>query len=105
AHDPAAPAAITFQPSTTSAVMNFTLPNQGTQPVLGGSVPHAGVYTALYASEMDAYAGKALAGTSTGFTATTYTFTGLASRTRYWVSLRAFNGYWSPMAVTSFVTQ
>lgn len=105
AHDPAAPAAITFQPSTTSAVMNFTLPSQGAQPVLGGSVPHAGVYTALYASEMDAYAGKALAGTSTGFTATTYTFTGLASRARYWVSLRAFNGSWSPLAVTSFVTQ
>ncbi|WP_369977234.1 pectinesterase family protein [Xanthomonas bundabergensis] len=104
ANDPTAPASIHVDAARSSATVTFTIQDQGSAPVYGGSVAHAGVYTALYASQNDAYAGNAIAGTSTGFTTPSWTFNNLSPNTTYWVSLRAYNGNWSPTAVTSFKT-
>jgi pectin methylesterase-like acyl-CoA thioesterase len=104
-HDPSAPTNVQASTTSTSATVTFTIADQGIQPVFGGTVAHAGVYTALYASQADAYAGKALAGTSNGFTTNSWTFTNLQANTTYWVSLKAYNGYYSPTVITSFTTK
>lgn len=101
---PAAPSSISFQFNGSSVNMVFNIADQGSQPVFGGTVEHAGAYTALYASQNDAYAGKAIAGTSQGFTTNKYTFTNLKPNTTYWVSLYAYNGKYSPKVITSFKT-
>lgn len=103
-HDPTAPSAIHVDAARSTATVSFSLQDQGNQPVFGGSVAHAGVYIALYASRNDAYAGNAIAGTSTGFTTPTWTYDNLRPNTTYWLSLRAYNGSWSPTAVASFKT-
>ncbi|GGA39645.1 pectinesterase family protein [Dyella nitratireducens] len=104
-HDPSAPSNVQVSTASTSATVTFTIADQGIQPVFGGTVAHAGVYTALYASQADAYAGKALAGTSNGFTTNSWTFNNLQRNTTYWVSLKAYNGYYSPTVITSFTTK
>ncbi|MEX3791460.1 hypothetical protein [Paraburkholderia sp. BR14374] len=91
--------------TSTSATVTFAIADQGIQPVFDGNVPHAGVYTALYASRANAYAGNALAGTSAGFGATSWTFNNLQRDTTYWVSLQAYNGYYSPTVIMSFTTK
>ena len=103
-HDPSVPTNIGFQSTSTSSTMTLDVVSPGVNPVFGGTVAHAGIYTALYASELDAYAGNALAGTSNGFTGKQWVFNGLTGKTTYWVSLRAYNGFWSPTVVTSFTT-
>ncbi|GLQ91626.1 pectinesterase family protein [Dyella acidisoli] len=105
AHDPSAPTNIQTSTSSTSATVTLTIQNQGIQPVFGGSVAHAGIYTSLYASRSDAYAGKALAGTSAGLTTNSWTFTNLRPNTTYWMSLAAYNGYYSPTVIASFTTK
>ncbi|HEY4091234.1 MAG TPA: pectinesterase family protein [Luteibacter sp.] len=104
-HDPSAPDHVQVTTTTNSATVSFTLADQGAQPVFNSSVAHAGIYTALYASEADVYAGRSIAGTSNGFTTPTWTFNNLQRNTTYWVSLKAYNGNYSPMVVTSFVTR
>lgn len=102
---PAAPSSISFQKNSSSVTVIFNIADQGSQPVFGsGAVEHAGAYTALYASEKDAYAGNSIAGTSTGFITNQHTFTNLKPNTTYWVSLYAYNGKNSPTVITSFTT-
>jgi len=103
-HDPSAPTDVQVTPTSNSATVNFSIKDQGIQPVFGGTVAHAGVYGALYASQADAYAGNAIAGTNQGFTTSSWTVTNLQPNTTYWLSLQAYNGYWSPIMITSFTT-
>ncbi|TQY08182.1 MULTISPECIES: pectinesterase family protein [Rhizobium] len=103
-HDPSVPTDIVINPASKTAALSFTVDNEGVQPVFGGAVPHAGAYTALYASELDAYQGKAIAGTSHGFTAKSWNFTNLRPNTTYWMSLRVYNGFNSPTVIKSFKT-
>ncbi|MEE3624489.1 pectinesterase family protein [Nitrospirillum sp. BR 11752] len=105
AHDPSIPTNIQITPTATGASLSFTVKSQGAQPVFGGTVPHAGAYAALFASELDAYQGKAINGTSSGFTTSNWSFSNLAPNTTYWMSLRVFNGSWSPTVITSFRTK
>ncbi|MBO9880473.1 pectinesterase family protein [Xanthomonas sp. D-109] len=104
AHDPTAPSSIHVDVTRSTATVTFSITDQGSTPVYGGNVAHAGVYTALYASQNDAYAGTAISGTSSGFTTPSWTFNNLSPNTTYWVSLRAYNGNWSPTAYASFKT-
>ncbi|WP_371180935.1 pectinesterase family protein [Xanthomonas sacchari] len=104
AHDPTAPADIHVDVTRSTATVTFSIPDQGSTPVYGGNVAHAGVYTALYASQNDAYAGTAISGTSSGFTTPSWTFNNLSPNTTYWLSLRAYNGNWSPTAFATFKT-
>lgn len=101
---PSAPSNIRFQLSGSNVNMSFDIKDEGSQPVFDGSVEHAGVYTKLYASKNDAYAGKSIAGIGGGFTTKNYTFNNLQPNTTYWVSLWAYNGKNSPTAITSFNT-
>jgi len=101
---PSVPTNIQFTPGSTSVTMSFTIADQGSKPVFGGNVPSAGAYAALYASESDAYAGNAIAGTRAGFGALNWTFNNLQPNTTYWVSLNVYNTYWSPTVITSFTT-
>lgn len=105
AHAPSAPSNVQVSTTTNAATVTFAIADQGAQPVFNSSVPHAGVYTALYASQADVYAGRAIAGTSSGFTTAAWTFNNLQRNTTYWISLRAYNGSYSPMVVSSFVTK
>ncbi|WP_230771597.1 pectinesterase family protein [Sphingomonas sp. Leaf4] len=105
AHDPSVPTNIQITPTATGAALSFAVASEGAQPVFGGNVPHAGAYTALYASELDAYQGKAIGGTSSGFTTKTWSFANLTPNKTYWLSLRLFNGAWSPTVITSFRTK
>ncbi|RCW49165.1 pectin methylesterase-like acyl-CoA thioesterase [Paenibacillus prosopidis] len=100
---PSVPENIRFQLNGSSVTIGFDILDEGSQPVFNGA-EHHGVYTALYASKNDAYAGKAITGTSQGFTTPTYTFNNLQANTTYWVSLWAHNGKDSPKAITSFHT-
>lgn len=104
-HDPTAPTNVVVSTTSNSATVSFTITDQGIQPVFNSSVAHAGMYTALYTNEANVYAGNAIAGTSSGFTTSTWTFNSLQPSTTYWVSLKAYNGYYSPMVVTSFTTK
>ena len=104
AQAPSAPTNIQFNVTSTTATMNFTIKDQGSHPVFGGNVPSAGAYATLYASQADAYAGKAIAGTDAGFGSASWTFNGLQPSTTYWVSLAAYNGAWTPTVITSFTT-
>ncbi len=103
---PAIPTNIEFTDNGDGSVtMNFTIADEGSQPVFGtGSVEHAGVYTALYASKNDAFMGNAIEGTSQGFGQPYYTFENLQANTDYWVSLWVYNGKKSPTLITNFTT-
>lgn len=104
---PSVPTVGTITTSATSATVNFTIADQGNQPVWDGKNSH-GIYFALYSSVANFYSGTPISGTANGQGSTcpitSVTFTGLTANTTYYFSLRAYNDTSSPTAMGSFTT-
>jgi hypothetical protein len=104
---PSTPVVTSIGLTTTTATVNFTIASQGTPLVWDNTNSH-GIYYALYSSVANFYGGIPIAGTSNGAGSTTpitsHLFTGLTNNTTYYVSLRAYNGVYSPTVLTPFTT-